>query len=210
MVYKNLRIQFEKRDELKYISHLDLCRTLRTALKRAGIAVRYSEGFNPHPRMTFTLPPPLGTESLCEYMDIQVPQALTGEQVCEGLNRQSTPALRFLRAYEPASKLTDIAFAAYDMEFSGAYDQGQIESVLKNPPTIMKKTKKGIERAVPLAPFIHGYTLESAPHALRLTVRLSASPQAYLNPEHLAGLFEAEAIQITRRAVFFSDGTPFS
>lgn len=94
------------------------------------------------------------------------------------------------------------------MEFSGAYDRGQIESVLKNPPTIMKKTKKGIERAVPLAPFIHGYTLESAPHALRLTVRLSASPQAYLNPEHLAGLFEAEAIQITRSRGLFLRRNP--
>ena len=48
-----VRLRFYKKGSLSYIAHLDLVRTLTKSIARAGIPVRYSEGFNPHPLLGF-------------------------------------------------------------------------------------------------------------------------------------------------------------
>src|SRR4030042_1400299 len=67
---QRLRIRFSRGEEIKYISHLDLMRLWQRALNRAGIAMAYSEGFNPRPRMSLALPLALGVTSEAELMDI--------------------------------------------------------------------------------------------------------------------------------------------
>ena len=66
---KNIRVFFEKKDRAIYISHLDLLRTMQRALKRSGLPVWYSEGFNPRIYLNFPLALALGVESSCEIMD---------------------------------------------------------------------------------------------------------------------------------------------
>ena len=68
----NLRVRFHKTGRAQYISHLDLGRTMRTAINRAEIPVKYSEGFNPHPKMSFALTLSVGTESVCEFMELKL------------------------------------------------------------------------------------------------------------------------------------------
>ena len=48
---REVRLRFSKTGRLKYISHLDINRAMSRALKRAGIPLWYTEGFNPHPYM---------------------------------------------------------------------------------------------------------------------------------------------------------------
>ena len=67
-----LRFRFEKTGRAKYISHLDLMRTFQRAFLRAGIDVKHTEGFNPHPYISIVLPLSLGSESLCEYLDAEI------------------------------------------------------------------------------------------------------------------------------------------
>lgn len=72
-----LRVRFGRGDELKYISHLDLTRLWHRALRRAGIAIAYSEGFNPHPRLSLAAPLQLGVTSDAELMDVITTQQVT-------------------------------------------------------------------------------------------------------------------------------------
>jgi radical SAM-linked protein len=65
-----LRIRFGRGQELKFISHLDLTRLWHRALRRAGVALAYSEGFNPHPRLSLAAPLQLGATSEAELMDV--------------------------------------------------------------------------------------------------------------------------------------------
>ncbi|MBP5166526.1 MAG: TIGR03936 family radical SAM-associated protein [Oscillospiraceae bacterium] len=60
-----LRFVFEKTGRARYLSHLDLMRTFQRAFKRAGLELKHSEGFNPHPQMSVLLPLQLGCESVC-------------------------------------------------------------------------------------------------------------------------------------------------
>ena len=67
-----LRLVYEQTRRAIWMSHLDTMRTLQRAIKRAGIPIRYSEGFNPHELISILLPLSVGTASLCQIADIRV------------------------------------------------------------------------------------------------------------------------------------------
>lgn len=67
-----LRIKFAKYGTMKFLGHLDVMRFFQKAIRRAGIDIRYSEGFSPHQIMSFAAPLGVGLESFGEYMDIEV------------------------------------------------------------------------------------------------------------------------------------------
>ena len=66
------RVRFAKREELRYISHLDLYRTLTRILRRAGIPLAYSHGYNPRLKITLGPPLALGLTSEAEYFDLEL------------------------------------------------------------------------------------------------------------------------------------------
>ena len=65
------RIRYEKTDDYRFISHLDTVRLVSRTIRKAKIPVMYSEGFNPHPKISFGPSLPLGIASRDEYFDIQ-------------------------------------------------------------------------------------------------------------------------------------------
>jgi radical SAM-linked protein len=67
---QRLRVRFGRGPELKFISHLDLMRLWQRALHRAGVALAYSEGYTPHPRISLAAPLALGVTSDAELMDV--------------------------------------------------------------------------------------------------------------------------------------------
>lgn len=66
------RMAYTKKNQARYIAHLDLTRVFDRALRRAKIEVAYSEGFNPHPKIAFGPPLPVGVEGEREYVDIEL------------------------------------------------------------------------------------------------------------------------------------------
>lgn len=73
-----LRIRFRRGEEIKYISHLDLIRVWMRAFRRAGVELAYSEGFNPHPRLSLAAPLALGVIGLSELIDVYTVKPLSG------------------------------------------------------------------------------------------------------------------------------------
>jgi len=62
-------LEFSKQGYVRYVSHLDLMRIFKRAFRRSGIPVSYSNGFNPHPKMSISLPLTLGNTSASEYLE---------------------------------------------------------------------------------------------------------------------------------------------
>lgn len=91
---QRLRIRFTRGEEIRYISHLDVMRLWQRAFNRAGIPLAYSEGFNPHPRLSLAAPLALGVTSDAELMDVVLtrwssPQAFMtamGQQLPRGVS----------------------------------------------------------------------------------------------------------------------------
>ena len=67
---RRLRIRYTKRGKIRFIGHRDVARIWERTLRKANIPVLYSQGFSPHPRISFGLALPTGFESEAEYVDI--------------------------------------------------------------------------------------------------------------------------------------------
>ncbi|MFZ5650730.1 MAG: TIGR03936 family radical SAM-associated protein [Bacillota bacterium] len=85
------RIRYSKEGPARFISHLDMLRTFERALRRAGLPVSLTQGFNPHPRMSFGFPLPVGMSGLNEYMDIDLDSAMPVEEIAGSLEKAMPP-----------------------------------------------------------------------------------------------------------------------
>ena len=65
-----VRLRFAKLGKVRFTSHRDVARIWERALRRAGVAVAYTEGFSPRPKLSFGLALSTGHESSAEYLDV--------------------------------------------------------------------------------------------------------------------------------------------
>ncbi len=89
---------FEKGETLRYIGHLDLMRTVQRALRRSLLPVKYSNGFNPHIRLSFAAPLSVGVVGRRELMEVPVEDGVTEEQFVEAFNKVSPACLQVVAA----------------------------------------------------------------------------------------------------------------
>ncbi len=99
MVRLRVRIRFSKQGDLRLIGHRDLMRCLERVFRRAGLALSFSEGFHPNPRMTFPLALAVGIEGVDEVMEVELAESYTAEELLRRETPQSPPGLVF-RAIE--------------------------------------------------------------------------------------------------------------
>ena len=80
-------IKFTKGENIKFIGHLDLMRTIQRIIKRSGLPVEYSKGFNPHMALSIAQPLSVGVYSDGEYLDLVLTESLGVGEVIEKLNK---------------------------------------------------------------------------------------------------------------------------
>ena len=145
-----VRIKFSKTGSLQYISHLDLQRLWSRALVRAGIPLWYTKGFNPHAKMVFALPLPVGVQSVCELLDVRIDKEIACEDIKELLTEALTDELTVLEVYSPESKFSAIAKAEYRIELSSVSASEElaknINKFFSQEEILMKKHTKSGER----------------------------------------------------------------
>ena len=84
------RIKYSKGPELRFVSHLDLMRLFQRAVRRAGLPIGYSHGFNPHQLMSFGNPLSLGMTSIGEYCDFEFETPVEPREIAERLGAVMT------------------------------------------------------------------------------------------------------------------------
>lgn len=104
MLTETYRFQFGKGEDVQYISHLDLMRCMERSFRRAGIKLSHTEGFNPHPKISFGLPLPVGVISNACYMDAVVEDLLSSEELVSRLNQALPKGLTIFKAAVPEDK----------------------------------------------------------------------------------------------------------
>ncbi len=188
---KVVRLKFCKVGTLQYISHLDLQRTFNRILVRACVPVWYTQGFNPHIKLVFSTPLSVGSESVCEYLDIRLSREMPLDELKERLNAEMTDEFYITEVYEPKNDFSSIAYASYDIciHTNGASEDmaREIASVLTTSPLNMIKKGKSGEREIDIIPLIKSVKAEYNAERgdIALNVVLSASSTQYLNPEML-------------------------
>ena len=91
---------YEKTDNAKYISHLDFVRTYNRTMRRAGLPVAFSEGFNPHPQLSFALPLSVGYTSECELLELKLTEELPEAEIRDRLNAVIPDGIKILEAHK--------------------------------------------------------------------------------------------------------------
>ena len=111
---RNVRIWFKKDYECRYISHLDLNRTMLRALHKSKLPIWHTEGFNPHPFATFPLPLSLGFRGINECMDVKLEDdSFSLAEIPDRLNACLPRGLRVFDATEAMMKAGKVAYAAF-------------------------------------------------------------------------------------------------
>jgi len=129
-----LRVRFGRGPELRFISHLDITRLWHRALRRAGFALAYSEGFNPHPKLSLAAPLQLGATSEAELMDVYTVQPALAQTFAARLRPQLPPGLDIFQVFNVGLHLpalqAQVRFAEYTVKVAAADESGLGQAIL--------------------------------------------------------------------------------
>ncbi|MCL2300241.1 MAG: TIGR03936 family radical SAM-associated protein [Firmicutes bacterium] len=207
---QNIRIRFSKRGRAKYISHLDLMRAMSRAVRRAGLPIWYTEGFNPHPYLSFALPLPLGQEGLREAMDLRLLEDMPLDEAARRFDGVLPEGIEILCATQPWCGPGEIAAAEYEIALPQG-DAAAMQALLEEGNLTAKKMgKQGhrkVEKEIALAPLILNYALRPGEGEVHLACTLAAGSEANLNPALLCEALGCDTPQITRTRLLRADGS---
>ena len=195
-----LRIAFSKHGKVRFTSHRDVARIWERALRRSGLPVAYSEGFNPRPKLSFGLALSTGHESDGEYLDVD----LDPERVSD-LDVSVLPAL--LTAQLPVG-LTATAVVVGDrrmpslqqavdtctwsIEVRGVTPDAVRESIdrlLARDEVMVTRERKGKEVTDDLRPAVRSLAVDAPTEdGVRLIAELGTQPRSARVAEVLSAL----------------------
>ncbi|MCL2022807.1 MAG: TIGR03936 family radical SAM-associated protein [Oscillospiraceae bacterium] len=168
-------------------------RLMSRAVRRAGLPLWYTEGFNPHPYMTFALPLPLGQAGEREPVDIRLVEEMSFEELKAALNRVLPEDVQVVDVTVPIKKAREISLASYRIDFHcGDEKQAlelleQVSGPLENGELLAEKRSKRGTKQVNLCDFVHSFAIEREKSTLTLNCVLDAGNTKNLNAALLAG-----------------------
>jgi len=211
---------YHKGRELRMISHLDVQRTLQRAFRRAGLPLAYSNGFNPHPLLSFATAAATGMSSDCEWFEVQLSEAVSPAELEARVNAALPEGMRISGAFEPPEGFGSLAAklraARYEIELVCADAQdaaripGALRDMLAGEIIVDKRTKSGV-RPADIRPHILEVSVEKVEGnrvALLVLGRLQADGGLRVDSFLDALLERSDAhasYGIHRAAMFFAD-----
>ncbi|MBR4992233.1 MAG: TIGR03936 family radical SAM-associated protein [Clostridia bacterium] len=195
-MYK-LRFCFEKNGPAAYISHLDLMKALQRSFVRAGLPVKYSQGFNPHIEMSIVVPLSTGYETRCDLCDLDLVVDELPENFVSSLNAVMPWGMKVLHAGPADRPVREIACCSYEISLP-AGDTDAMKALFEQPVLLEKRSKRG-RKEVDLREYIRqlDFVAEGDKTLCRCVLRAGNDS---LNPMYLtqalknAGLVEQEAV----------------
>lgn len=229
-----IRIKFRKYGVMKFVGHLDLMRFFQKAIRRSGIAICYSEGFSPHPVMSFAAPLGVGLTSDGEYLDIEVHSSKSSQESIADLNKEMVEGIEitgYVRLDDRAKPaMSQVSAADYEAWYKEGYKcpvcapqmQQSLAAFFKQPDSvpIVKKTKKS-QKVLDLKKLVYDFQIlqpqERYFHQPAFYLDVCTGSTDNIKPElvleafyHSMGLeYNPFALQIHRKDVYYTmpDGT---
>ena len=185
-----VRISFKKQNEASYISLLDLQRVMQRVLKRSGLPVWHTLGFNPHIYMTFACPLSLGQESLCECVDVKTEAEAPDFAQWQSKLNAIMPAGIEVTHVGPVERKADlIAYACYEIRYpADCAERLAGYNELENAP-VEKKSKRNT-KTVDLKAYVPALELQKEGEWVRFDICLPAAQELNLNPALLVGFWK--------------------
>lgn len=195
-------MQFKKGDIVRHLGLLDLQRTMQRALRRSGLPVAYSKGFNPHMVMSFASALSSGIPGDAELLDVSLCGETTEEECLAAMNRVLPPALQASRVRLVDDRFPKVSASLRTAQYSIKLRGGDARKIAQGVPAFLaeeevmalRKTKKN-EIMVNIRPMIHELTAvhDEATDTTAMSARVSFIEQATLKPDVLLSALCAHA-----------------
>lgn len=150
-----LAVRFTKGAPVRFVSHLDVQRLFQRAFRRAKLPLAYSQGFNPHPLVSFATALSVGMISMGEYLDVTLTEYMSPESFIDAVSTVLPKGIEIVEAFdmgESRKSLTSaMRSASYmaEVKFEKSVDADAVKSalneLLSGEIVVMKKTKGGIK-----------------------------------------------------------------
>lgn len=190
-------IKYTKDSSIKFVAHLDLMRTIQRVVRRAGLPVEYSRGFNPHMTLSLAQPLSVGVYSEGEYLDTVFNEEIDTEFAKKSLNDNSPMGIRFTQVIKVVQEgekkvpqtMALVEAASYDIKIKYSNTE-QLESELKLLTSkeewlALKKSKSG-EKMIDIKPMIKKINYSINDDGLHINTLVSAGSRENLSPELLS------------------------
>ncbi|MDT8379396.1 MAG: TIGR03960 family B12-binding radical SAM protein [Desulfotignum sp.] len=144
--FARYRVRFSKLGEARFFGHLELASIVQRAVKRAGLSVKYSKGFNPSMRLAFDNALPVGMESEEEFFTIFLDRKLSPRAIRQALNQQLPAGLTITDCHMAGKKQPDPpGICVYQVLLpAGALEKDSVETFLSLKEFIIgTPSKKG-------------------------------------------------------------------
>ena len=207
---------FEKSPRLRHIGHLDIQRAVQRALRRSGLPVSYSKGFNPHILLTFASALSTGYAGRREIMEVQLEREVSPEAFLSAMNAAMPPDMQLSEAKmlpdQHIALMAAVQAADYTItltdDAAAAAIAAKLPAFLAQESIIaLRRTKSGMKET-DIRPLIH--TLKAEGNALRavmtLTERLACKPGMLLDAlAAFCGFEETPRVMVVRNALLGAD-----
>lgn len=194
-------VEFRKDDIVRHLGLLDLQRTMQRALRRSGLPIKYSSGFNPHIVMSFASALSTGIPGDAELLDVSLSGEVTEKECLEAMNRVLPPSLPVTRVRLVEDGFPKVMAALRQAEYRIRLSGEGTDAIVAAIPAFlaeteimaMRKSKRG-EALVNIRPMLHALTAEhSGSEEAVLQARVSFVETATLKPDLLLSSLAAYA-----------------
>ena len=215
--------KFTKEENIKFISHLDVLKTIQKNIRRAGLPVEFSQGFNPHMNTSIAQPLSVGVYSSGEYMDMILTTETDEQEIIDKLNATAPSGIKYISAlaipYTPGDKKVPQAMALIDaarytikIKYSDISNlEEEMNNLIDTETWItIKKSKKG-EREVDLRTFVKEFSFWIKDEFLVLNVLISTGSREHLSADLLVSYIQEKTsnaildafVNIKREEMYF-------
>jgi radical SAM-linked protein len=169
-VVQRIRLRYAKRGPLRFTSHRDFARAFERALRRAAVPIAYSQGFSPHPKISYASAAPTGVGSEAEYLEIGLQAVVDPEQLRVALDAALSPGLDILEAVgatEGGGSLADRIDASHWrlelFEVGAAAAADAVAAFLAAPEVLVERMTKQGRRTFDARQAVNSLTLAGEP-----------------------------------------------
>lgn len=217
MAVAEYRLCFTKGPSVQFLSHLDLAKTMERALRRADIPLVHSEGFHPHPKMSFGPALAVGISSQEEYMDLETVTEISAEELKERLNRALPNGLQILTAKlcrnhpKPLNAVINRAVYSLMLEVDPLQQPEIVEALhhlLASERLEVTRSNKNGQKVVNIRPWLHNLKTETFDQGgLQVTITGEIGSGGNLRPDDILQLlaFPVRVRHIVRTAMWHEE-----
>ena len=186
-------MQFQKSDQVRHLGLLDLQRTIQRALRRSGLPLAYSNGFNPHIVMSFASALSSGIPGDRELLDVGLNGEVTEEECVTALNRVLPPSLAVSRVRLVEDRFPKVTAALRQSEYKITLKGEDGKKMAEALPAFLAETEimalrktKRSENMVNIRPMIHELSIiDETDNEVVLHAQVSFTESATLKPDLL-------------------------